>query len=181
MKHCVLTPSHGKTANVGLTTMTRPIITTLALLAGCLVLHGAKPAAAADDESRCRRPNIIFLMDDQHRCDHLGVVDPTVKTPALDRLAANGVLFDQAVCQAPMRVPSRYSLMLGLYPPQIGIVSNGPGLSDVQLPCKPLPELLHEAGYQTAGLARHIGRRNDVRHAVSRSATPRLIRNKVQS
>jgi len=134
--------------------MTRPIITTLALLAGCLVLHGAKPAAAADDESRCRRPNIIFLMDDQHRCDHLGVVDPTVKTPALDRLAANGILFDQAVCQAPMCVPSRYSLMLGLYPPQIGIVSNGPGLSDAQLPCKPLPELLREAGYQTAGFGK---------------------------
>ena len=141
-------PSSGETTNVGLTTMTKPIVASLAVFAECVALLGAQLAAVADDELRGERPNIIFLMDDQHRCDHLGVVDPTVKTPALDRLAAEGILFDQAVCQAPMCVPSRYSLMLGLYPPQIGIVSNGPGLSDDQLPCKPLPELLREAGYQ---------------------------------
>ena len=120
-------------------------------------------------------------MDDQHRCDHLGVVDPTVKTPALDRLAADGILFDQAVCQAPMCVPSRYSFMLGLYPSQIGIVSNGPGLSDDQLPCRPLPELLREEGYQTAGFGKTHCRRQDVRHAVSTSVTPRPTRNKARS
>jgi len=101
-----------------------------------------------------RRPNIILLMDDQRRCDAIGRVDPTTKTPALDRLAGEGILFSQAVCQAPMCVPSRYSMMLGLYPHQVGILSNGPGLSDEQLPCDPLPELLRKAGYQTAGFGK---------------------------
>ena len=63
-----------------------------------------------------KRPNIVFLMADQHRWDAIGRLDPTVKTPALDRLAREGTLFDQAVCQAPMCIPSRYSMMLGLYP-----------------------------------------------------------------
>lgn len=112
-----------------------------------LLVAGAAQAAQ-------ERPNIIFLMDDQHRCDALGVLDPTVKTPALDRLAKDGILFDQAVCQAPMCTPSRYSMMLGLYPHQIGILRNGPGLSDGQLPCVPLPELLRKAGYQTAGFGK---------------------------
>lgn len=101
-----------------------------------------------------RRPNIIFLMDDQRRWDALGCIDPAMKTPALDRLAKEGILFDQAVCQAPMCVPSRYSMMLGLYPHQIGILSNGPGLTDEQLPCDTLPELLRKAGYQTAGFGK---------------------------
>ena len=113
----------------------------------------AKAAAAASPPSGSR-PNIIFLMDDQRRWDAIGRLDPTVKTPALDRLAKEGILFDQAVCQAPMCIPSRHSMMLGLYPHQLGILSNGPGLLDKQLPCDPLPELLRKAGYQTAGFGK---------------------------
>lgn len=120
----------------------------LCLTAILPTIHAAAPAAAGN------RPNIIFLMDDQHRWDALGRLDPTVKTPTLDRLATAGILFDQAVCQAPMCIPSRYSMMLGLYPHQVGILSNGPGLDDAQLPCEPLPELLRKAGYQTAGFGK---------------------------
>ncbi|MHB8901033.1 MAG: sulfatase family protein [Thermoguttaceae bacterium] len=119
-------------------------IAILAVLAGSL----AVPATAA------QRPNIIFLMDDQHRCDTLGKLDPTIHTPALDRLAEDGILFDQAVCQAPMCIPSRYSMMLGLYPTQVGVLSNAPALDDAHLPCEPLPELLRKAGYQTAGFGK---------------------------
>ncbi|MGB4472949.1 MAG: sulfatase-like hydrolase/transferase, partial [Limnochordia bacterium] len=54
------------------------------------------------------RPNVIFFMTDQQRWDALGVANPLVKTPNLDRLARTGIRFDQAVCQAPMCVPSRY-------------------------------------------------------------------------
>ena len=43
---------------------------------------------------------------------------------------------------------------VGLYPTQVGILSNQRGLSDAQLPCEPLPELLRKAGYQTAGFGK---------------------------
>lgn len=100
------------------------------------------------------RPNIIFLMDDQHRWDALGVVDSAVITPNLDKLAKSGVRFSQAVCQAPMCVPSRNSMMLGLYPNQIGVLRNGTGLPDSLLPTKPLAQLFKEAGYETAGFGK---------------------------
>ncbi len=114
----------------------------------------------AADESASRPPDIIFLMTDQQRWDALGVLNAKIKTPALDRLAREGVLFRQAVCQAPMCIPSRNSMMLGIYPSQIGIRSNGShALSDEFLPLPPLPERLRLAGYQTAGFGKtHWGK-----------------------
>lgn len=101
------------------------------------------------------RPNVIFFMTDQQRWDALGVANPLVKTPNLDRLARTGIRFDQAVCQAPMCVPSRYSLMFGYYPSQIGVRSNGGGLFfEDRLPSTPLPELMRRQGYQTAGFGK---------------------------
>lgn len=100
------------------------------------------------------KPNIILLQDDQHRWNALGCVNPLVKTPALDRLAADGVRYEQAVCQAPACVPSRYSLMLGLYPSQIGVRRNGQWLSDERMPLPTPAEHLRNAGYQTTGFGK---------------------------
>lgn len=105
--------------------------------------------------SKTKRPNIIFLMDDQHRWDALGIVNPAVQTPNLDAIARSGIFYDQAVCQAPMCIPSRNSLMLGLYPNPLGVLKNGrTGLKDDSLPAKPLAAVLKEAGYQTAGFGK---------------------------
>ena len=99
-------------------------------------------------------PNVIFLMTDQQRWDCLGVVNTNIKTPNLDQLARQGILFRQAVCQAPMCVPSRYAMMLGLYPSQLGVYANSDSLSDESLPTRPLPKILQDAGYQTAGFGK---------------------------
>jgi arylsulfatase A-like enzyme len=106
------------------------------------------------------KPNIIFLMTDQQRWDAIGINNPHIKTPNLDRLAREGILFNQATCQAPMCTPSRNSMMFGLYPSQLGIRSNGShSIGDLFLPCDPLPERLRKAGYQTAGFGKtHWGR-----------------------
>ena len=100
------------------------------------------------------RPNIILLMDDQHRWNALGCDNSLVKTPSLDALANRGIRFDQAVCQAPACVPSRYSMMLGLYPSQIGVRNNGECLSDSRMPGPTIAEYLRNAGYQTAGFGK---------------------------
>ena len=106
------------------------------------------------------RPNVIFLMDDQRRFDALGVVNGQVQTPVLDRLARSGVRFSQAVCQAPMCIPSRNSMMLGLYPNEIGVLRNGRGIPDDELPTPTLAKLFRRAGYQTAGFGKtHWGAR----------------------
>jgi arylsulfatase len=124
------------------------------LPAAILTLAPAFMAGAALAAENSAKPNVIFLMDDQHRWDALGLVDSAVKTPNLDALARSGIFYDQAVCQAPMCVPSRNAMMFGLYPNQTGVLRNGRGIPDEQLPARPLAELFRDAGYQTAGFGK---------------------------
>ncbi len=102
-----------------------------------------------------RKPNIILLQTDQHRWDALGCVNPVIKTPRLDALAARGVRFSQAICNNPMCVPSRYSMMTGLYSSQCGVRHNTQMCeTDDQMPIATLAERLRAAGYATAGFGK---------------------------
>lgn len=61
------------------------------------------------------RPNILLIVDDQHRGDCLGIAGhPDVKTPYLDSLAARGVLFENAYSACPTCIPARAALMTGM-------------------------------------------------------------------
>ena len=112
---------------------------------------GCQPKVKSEEKAP---PNIIFLMDDQHRWDALGLVNSQVVTPNLDRLAREGIFFDQTVCQAPMCIASRNSRMFGLYPIQVGVLRNEPGIPDGELPAIPLAQLFLDAGYETAGFGK---------------------------
>lgn len=102
-----------------------------------------------------KRPNILFLQTDQHRWDGLGCVNPVIKTPRLDALAAKGVRFSQAICNNPLCVPSRYSMMTGLYSSQCGARHNTQMCeTDEQMPIATLAERLLAAGYATAGFGK---------------------------
>lgn len=61
-------------------------------------------------------PNLLFVLTDQQRGDALGAVSPWMKTPALDRVAREGVVFRRCLTQSPGCIPARVSLMTGLYP-----------------------------------------------------------------
>jgi len=77
------------------------------------------------------RPNILFICTDQQRYDALGCYgNPHIKTPVLDRLAAEGVLFEQCYVQNPICSPSRASLMTGRYPHGHGLWANGARLPE---------------------------------------------------
>ncbi len=107
------------------------------------------------DPLKSKRPNILFLMTDQQRHDALGCVNPTIKTPHLDALASRGVRFSQTVCNVPMCVASRYSMMTGLYGFQNGVKHNTQMIAkDADLPVPVLAERLRAAGYQTAGFGK---------------------------
>ena len=101
-------------------------------------------------------PNLVFIFSDQQTFDLLGCFgNKQIKTPNPDRLVRKGILYNQATCQAPLCTPSRNSLMLGLYPSQLGIRSNGShALGDSSLPCDTLPARLQKAGYQAAGFGK---------------------------
>jgi arylsulfatase A-like enzyme len=62
------------------------------------------------------KPNVLFILADQHNAKCLGHKGhPDVLTPNLDRLAAEGVRFDNALCQNPICTPSRVSFLSGQY------------------------------------------------------------------
>lgn len=64
-----------------------------------------------------RRPNILFILSDQHTQKVAGCYGDTLAaTPALDGLAARGVVFDSAYCASPVCVPSRMSLLTAVHP-----------------------------------------------------------------
>ncbi|MHC1705719.1 MAG: sulfatase [Tenuifilaceae bacterium] len=72
-----------------------------------------------------KRPNVIILFSDQHSKNVMGFEGhPDVITPNLDRLAKESVVFDRAYCSVGICAPSRSSLMSGLYPRTLGLLSN---------------------------------------------------------
>lgn len=71
------------------------------------------------------QPNILFVMADQIAASALPVYGhPIVKAPNLARLAEQGVVFDSAYCNSPLCAPSRYVLMTGQLPANIGAYDN---------------------------------------------------------
>lgn len=116
---------------------------------GLLALLG--PAAAAEP----RRPNFVFIISDDQRSDALGVAgNAAIRTPVLDRLAAEGVWFRQGTIHIPQCSPTRCTLLTGLPPHQHRWYSNQYQHPDVNngngfkgLPT--LPGKLRDAGYRT--------------------------------
>lgn len=72
------------------------------------------------------QPNILFICTDQQRYDAVGAAgNPHITTPNLDRLAAQGTLFENCYVQNTVCSPSRASLMTGRYVPAHGLYANG--------------------------------------------------------
>ena len=99
-----------------------------------------------------RRPNILIIYTDQLRWDALGANgNPDVKTPNLDRLAAESVNFTHHFVQHPLCMPSRVSFLSGRYPSSLGITQMGVPVPET-LPL--LPHYLKRVGYSTANFGK---------------------------
>lgn len=98
-----------------------------------------------------KKPNILFIMADQHRFDALSIAgNPVVRTPNIDKIAQNGVYFETAYTHIPVCVPSRSSFLTGCTIDNTKIRKN----SDVSalreqgaIPMKTFGEILVEKGY----------------------------------
>jgi N-sulfoglucosamine sulfohydrolase len=94
------------------------------------------------------RPNFIFIIADDVSCDDLGCFgNAAIKTPNLDRLAAEGLAFDRAYLTTSSCSPTRCSIITGRYPHNTG----SPELH-MPLPARQFmfPQALRESGYYTA-------------------------------
>ncbi len=91
--------------------------------------------------------NILLITSDQHHYACMGYHNPEVKTPNLDRLAAQGMVFDRAYCPNPTCTPSRASIVTGVYPSQHGAWSLGTKLPE---DAHTVGDDFKAAGYRTA-------------------------------
>jgi len=137
-----------------------PVVALLASLWSC------RPAAEEGGVRRADQPlpNIVFILVDTLRADRLGAYGHSAElTPTMDALAAEGVIFDQAISAAPWTQPAVASLFCSYYPQvhQVlrydraveGAFRGGAQLAVFDDRFRTLAERLREAGYQTAGFS----------------------------
>jgi len=101
-----------------------------------------KPAPA-------KKPNILFVFDDQLRADVCGVYGGrNITTPHIDRLASQGAAFSNSISSCPLCTPYRGMLQTGRYPTHSGILMNFVEASQIQNPhC--MANIFGAAGYDT--------------------------------
>ncbi len=96
-----------------------------------------------------RRENVLLVVVDTLRADRLGCYGWREETsPNLDRLAAEGALFEQMMCQVPQTLPSLCSILTGRFPVSHGVRVNG--MFALPAAAETLAETLRERGYRTA-------------------------------
>ncbi len=94
-----------------------------------------------------KRPNVLLITSDQQHWNTLGVLNPEIHTPNLDRLAKEGMLFNRAYCPNPTCTPTRASIITGQYPSQHGAWTLGTKLLEDR---HTVGEDFQAAGYRTA-------------------------------
>jgi choline-sulfatase len=93
------------------------------------------------------QPNLLLITIDTLRADHLGCYgNPTIKTPVLDSLAQKSLFFENAICAAPLTLPSHTSLMTGRYPVHHGTRDNAGHVRDQE---QTLAEIFKANRYHT--------------------------------
>src|SRR5262245_58344248 len=160
----------------------RAIVVVFIAVAWFVALSGAGtatflPAGARLAQTRTTRPDVVIVLTDQQRADAFGAAGADdLRTPAMDRLAREGVLFTRAFTATPQGSPSRSALLTVPSPHRTGVMGNtagdagerggtasvnGPqaGMSaalDRSLPT--LGRLSADAGYETAYFGKwHLG------------------------
>jgi len=123
------------------------------LFSSGLLLYCSPYLSAQKNE---KKPNILFVITDQQFAEAMScrMGNQFVKTPNMDKMAADGVIFTQAYCSNPISVPSRSSMFTGRYTHETGMTRNPkvkePVPETYNSGLKNMGQYFQEAGYQTA-------------------------------
>lgn len=122
---------------------------------GCKLLRSrARP--------RRLRPNVVFIITDQQQRTAMSAAgNPCLRTPAMDSVAHEGVLFTRAICATPQCSASRAAIVTGRWPHSAGVIANIGAIGSQPLDPR-LPSVGHvfrAAGYETAYFGKwHLGK-----------------------
>src|SRR5216684_8540311 len=126
--------------------MSRRILLGCSVVTLMLTLPGALSAQADKQKKRTKMPNIVWITSEDHG-PHMGCYgDAFARTPNIDKLAKNGMIFTRAWSNAPVCAPARTTIITGMYPTSLGAEHMR---SMVPFPAgkKMFPQFLREAGY----------------------------------
>lgn len=145
------------------------------LLSALLLAAGMAAAPLGRAADAKRRPNIVMVLVDDLGYGDFSCYGGNVKTPNVDRMAAEGVRFTRFYVNSPICSPSRTALTTGRYPARYKITSyidnralnERRGMAQFLDPAAPtLPRFLHNAGYATGHFGKwHMGGGRDVGEA----------------
>ncbi len=109
------------------------------------------------------QPNILFVITDQHRADHVGFMgNPVVQTPNLDAIAARGMVFENTWVSNPVCMPNRSTIMTGRMPSTHGVIFNDRSL---EWSANTHVRQFRAAGYRTALIGK-----SHLQHGMSRNS-----------
>lgn len=117
-------------------------------------LAAVSAATSGEVEARDRenRPNILFITTDYHAGLDVPWETPGLEMPALAGLASGGIIFNKHYCTAPISMPSRYTLLTGMYPHYHGNWDNQSRWIPEGTPT--MIEMLRENGYMTTAVGK---------------------------
>ena len=132
--------------------------TALAGIAGPAPLAKGQQQASSDQRTR---PNVVLYVADQMRWDFIGAygLNPTTKTPNLNRIVERGVAFTGAVTNQPLCSPSRACMITGRYATETGMWKLPPP-NELRRDLPTLATVLRENGYTANFIGKwHLWRR----------------------
>lgn len=120
-----------------------------------LLLMLFNPLNAAEYKT-LTKPNIVFIAIEDFNPEHFGCYGGRAKTPNIDALAKEGVIFKNAFCQAPVCNPSRTALLTGLRPPSSDVFGNEDNWKEMILPNIPatMPQHFKNNGYESVKIGK---------------------------
>ena len=119
--------------------------------------------ALGETDELMSQPNVLFVITDQHRADHVGFMgNDVVATPRLDKLAAQSMVFENAWVTNPVCMPNRSTLMTGRMPSAHGVIFNDRSLD---WSANTIARVFRQAGYRTGLLGK-----SHLQHGMSKNS-----------